>query len=154
MTRADIVAEARKWIGTPYRHQASVKGVGADCLGLLRGVWREVLGDEPEAMPAYTPDWAEALGQEQLLLAARRHLVEIGIGDAGSGDVLVFRMGLGHPVKHCAIISQPGRIIHAYWGRSVCETRLVPWWERRIAGAFRFPSIGSSRNTHSLRTRA
>ena len=37
---------ARAWLGTPYRHQASVKGVGADCLGLVRGLWREVAGAE------------------------------------------------------------------------------------------------------------
>lgn len=141
MTRDEIVAAARGWIGTPYRHQASVKGVGSDCLGLLRGVWRELVGDEPEVMPPYTPDWAEALGQEQLLNAARRYLTEISIGEAEPGDVLLFRMGLGHPAKHCAIISQQGRIVHAYWGRTVCETRLVPWWQRRIAAAFRFPHI-------------
>ena len=46
---------ARGWIGTPYRHQASLKGVGCDCLGLVRGVWREVMGEEPEAPPAYRP---------------------------------------------------------------------------------------------------
>ena len=42
--RAAIVAEARGWIGTPYRHQASLKGVGADCIGLVRGVWRAFHG--------------------------------------------------------------------------------------------------------------
>jgi len=39
-----IVAEARRWIGTPYRHQASLIGVGCDCLGLVRGIWRAVVG--------------------------------------------------------------------------------------------------------------
>ncbi|GAB5457395.1 MAG: hypothetical protein Hens3KO_04250 [Henriciella sp.] len=141
MKRRDIVDAARGWIGTPYRHQASRKGVGADCLGLLRGVWREQLGPEPRDLPAYTPNWAEALGQEQLLEAARCYMSEIAIGEAEAGDILLFRMGLGHPAKHCAIISDPGRIIHAYWGRSVCETRLVPWWQRRIAAAFRFPGL-------------
>ena len=120
-------------------HQASVKQVGADCLGLLRGVWRELYGAEPEPIPAYTPDWAEALGEETLLAAARRHLTEITIAGAGPGDVYLFRMGLGHPAKHCAIVSGPDRIIHAYWGKAVCETRLVPWWQRRIAAAFAFP---------------
>ncbi|MGA8997361.1 MAG: peptidase P60, partial [Pseudolabrys sp.] len=42
--RKDIVAETRRWIGTPYRHQASLIGVGCDCLGLVRGVWRAVVG--------------------------------------------------------------------------------------------------------------
>lgn len=141
MTRDDIVSSAQNWIGTPYRHQASKIGIGADCLGLIRGVWREVIGDEPEPPPPYTPDWAEALNEETLLEAARRHLQEIPAGEAGTGDVFLFRMGLGHPAKHCGIISGPDRIIHAYWGRAVCETRLVPWWRRRIAAAFSFPTV-------------
>ena len=58
LARATIVAEARAWIGTPYRHQGSLKGIGCDCLGLVRGVWRAVAGAEPEAVPAYAPDSA------------------------------------------------------------------------------------------------
>jgi NlpC/P60 family putative phage cell wall peptidase len=139
--RAAIVAEARRWLGTPYRHQASVMGAGADCLGLVRGVWRGVVGMEPEKTPAYTPDWAEALGEETLLSAARRHCREIAVGEAREGDVLLFRMALGSPAKHAAIVSGEDRIIHAYWGRAVCETRLVPWWRRRIAAAFQFPGV-------------
>src|SRR5262245_16986744 len=131
--RDQIVAEARRWLGTPYRHQASVIGIGADCLGLVRGVWREVVGEEPERTPAYTPDWAEALGRESLLEAARRHCREIAIGSAREGDILLFRMAMGSPAKHAAIAAGPDRIIHAYWGKAVCETRLVPWWRRRIA---------------------
>ena len=139
--REQVMTEARGWIGTPYRHQASRKGIGTDCLGLIRGVWREVYGREPQSAPPYTPDWAEALGEETLLNAARVHLVECAVGDAQAGDVLLFRMGLGCPAKHAAIVSGEGRIIHAYWGRSVCETRLVPWWQRRIAAAFSFPEV-------------
>ncbi|OYW84870.1 MAG: peptidase P60, partial [Hyphomonas sp. 32-62-5] len=116
MKRAEIVAAARGWLGTPYRHQASLKGAGCDCLGLVRGVWREVIGPEPEAPPPYTPDWAEALGRETLLEAARRRLDEVVPVAARAGDVLIFRMGMGVPAKHCAILSNDGRIIHAYWG--------------------------------------
>lgn len=137
--RDDVLAEARSWIGTPYQHQASVKGAGADCLGLLRGVWRAVMGEEPERTPPYTPDWTETGGGDVLMQAARRHLREIAPGAARAGDVLLFRMAMGAPAKHVAVVSAPGRIIHAYWGQMVCETRLVPWWTRRIAGAFEFP---------------
>ena len=49
---ATVVAHARAWIGTPYEHQASCRGSGTDCLGLLRGLWRELLGAEPETPPA------------------------------------------------------------------------------------------------------
>jgi NlpC/P60 family putative phage cell wall peptidase len=141
IAREAILAEARLWIGTPYRHQASLIGVGADCLGLVRGVWRGVIGEEPQATPAYTPDWAEALGRETLLEAAQRHCIEIPVGAADVGDVLLFRMAMGSPAKHAAIVSGHDRIIHAYWGKAVCETRLVPWWRRRIAAAFQFPGV-------------
>lgn len=141
MRRDDVVTAAHGWIGTPYVHQASLKGAGTDCLGLVRGVWRELVGDEPEVMPPYTPDWAEALGKETLLEAARRWLVEVPVGDALPGDMLAFRMGLGVPAKHCAILSAPDLIVHAYWGRSVVETRLVAWWALRAVAAFRFPGI-------------
>jgi NlpC/P60 family putative phage cell wall peptidase len=141
MTRGEIVAEARRWIGTPYCHQASLCGAGCDCLGLVRGVWRSLLGAEPEAPPPYTPHWAEALGQESLLEAARRHLVEVAPGMARAGDVLIFRMGTGVPAKHCGVMTADGTLVHAYWGRCVAETRLSPWWLRRVAAAFSFPGV-------------
>ena len=138
-----VVRAARSWLGTPYRHQASVKGVGADCLGLVRGVWREVMGREPEAVPAYRADWAEVGGEETLLAAARRWLVEIPVARARPGDVLLFRMAPGCAVKHCGILSavdaaEP-RFIHAYWGRAVVESWLGRWWRERLAAAFTWP---------------
>ncbi|MBK8200049.1 MAG: C40 family peptidase [Acidobacteria bacterium] len=141
MMRSEIVRAARAWIGTPYCHQASLKGAGCDCLGLVRGIWRELVGAEPERAPPYTPNWAEALGEETLLDAARRHLVEIAPGGASAGDVLVFRMGMGVPAKHCGVASGAGALVHAYWGRCVTETRLSPWWARRVVAAFAFPGL-------------
>lgn len=143
------VAAARRWLGTPYRHQASVRGEGADCLGLVRGVWREVVGTEPEGTPPYSSDWAEVGGAETLLLAARRWMVEVSLNQARVGDVLLFRMSAGAVVKHCAILSAVGgavggglsepKMIHAYWGRSVVESWMGPWWRRRLAAVFRLP---------------
>ena len=90
--RRAVLASARSWIGTPYRHQASRKGAGCDCLGLVRGVWREVCGEEPLDVPPYSPDWAERTGRETLLRAARTCLTEIGKHAARPGDVMLFRM--------------------------------------------------------------
>jgi NlpC/P60 family putative phage cell wall peptidase len=141
-----IVTAARGWLGTPYRHQAALKGVGCDCLGLLRGVWAEVIGPEPETPPPYHPDWAEqAAGDggapEPLLAAARRWLspVEGGLEGIEPGDVLVFRWRGHLPAKHLAIVSGPGLMIHAHDGAVVCEVAFSPWWRRHVAGAFRFP---------------
>ena len=133
-----IVLEARSWIGTPYRHQASLKGVGCDCLGLLRGVWREVMGQEPELPPPYSPDWAEA-GADTLVAAARRYLTEIERHEIAPGDVLLFRWRDGLPVKHCAIAASGTTMIHAHDGAAVCEVAVAPWWRRHLAHVFRFP---------------
>ncbi|PZQ51725.1 MAG: peptidase [Rhodovulum sulfidophilum] len=140
---ARIVACARAWIGTPYRHQASCKGAGTDCLGLLRGIWRELLGAEPEAVPPYTSDWAEVGRGEDLLEAARRHLDAIARAEAVPGDVLVLRMADGATAKHVGILARAPEghetIVHAYSGHGVVESPLTPAWSRRVAGAFRFP---------------
>ncbi|WP_047307574.1 peptidase P60 [Rhodopseudomonas palustris] len=139
--RDAIVAEARSWIGTRYRHQASVKGVGCDCLGLVRGVWRACLGDEPEAPPPYAPDWAEAGGDETLAAAALRHLAPVPCDVFDRGDVLLFRWRDGCVAKHAAIASSPTTMIHAHDGAAVCEVAITPWWRRRLAYAFTFPGI-------------
>jgi NlpC/P60 family putative phage cell wall peptidase len=141
-TRTTIVTIARTWLGTPYHHQASVRGAGCDCIGLVRGIWRELYGHEAQALPAYTRDWAEAHGRETLLEAARRHLVEIPRFAARPGDVLVFRWRRNSLAKHCAILSKPTAMIHALEGAPVSEVALSPWWRRHLAGAFMFP-IGS-----------
>ncbi|MFG1478599.1 NlpC/P60 family protein [Xanthobacter sp. V4C-4] len=141
VTRAALVAEARGWIGTPYRHRASLQGVGADCLGLVRGVWRARVGPEPEPLPAYAPDWAEAGRRETLADTARRHLVALDPEAAGAGDVVLFRFRAHLPAKHAAILAGEGRMIHAYDGAAVCEGALTSWWRRRLAFAFRFPGL-------------
>jgi NlpC/P60 family putative phage cell wall peptidase len=135
----DIVALARTWLGTPYHHQMSAKGLGCDCLGLVRGVWRQRYGVEPEASPAYSRDWAEASGEETLLDAARRHFVEIDPASAQPGDVLVFRYRPRSAAKHLGILSGLDTLIHACEGAPACEIALTPWWRRRIAAAFRYP---------------
>lgn len=146
-----VVAIAQRWIGTPYRHQASREGVGADCLGLVRGIWREIYGVEPEPMPAYTPDWAEATGEERLIAAALRHMAEVPEQDARPGDLCLFRMRDRGIAKHAAIlVSGPvaaGRIVHAYSGHAVCETGIGAPWARRLAGLFRFPPIETTQGS-------
>lgn len=135
-----IVRIARSWIGTPYVHQASVKGAGCDCLGLLRGVWRELRGDEPEEPPAYSPDWAEASGRETLYRALSRHLTEIAPVALAPGDIALFRMARTGPAKHCGIMAMRDgapTLIHARQNRRVSEEPFGPFWRARLAYAFR-----------------
>ena len=137
--RQAVLAEARTWIGTPYRHQASLRGSGCDCLGLVRGVWRALYTHEPEAVPAYSATWAEAGKTETLLNAATRHMQPLAIADAMPGDLLVFRWRVHVPAKHVGIMSGPARMIHAQENACVCDVDLSDWWQRHIAGAFQFP---------------
>jgi len=137
-----VVAAARGWIGTPYRHQASCKGAGTDCLGLLRGVWREVRGEEPEVVPPYSMDWSEPARDEVLWRAAARHLKVKAPQDEAPGDVLLFRMRDGTVAKHLGLAAEIGArasFVHAYSGHAVLESPLSLPWRRRIAARFTFP---------------
>lgn len=134
------VSIARRWIGTPYVHQASTEGAGTDCLGLLRGIWREIYGAEPEPVPAYTEDWSEPEGAERLWSAALRHLVPATA--VAEGQVLLFRMREGAVAKHVGLsaASRGGAsFIHAYSGHGVVESALSTPWQRRVVARFDFP---------------
>lgn len=138
----DVVDLARAWIGTPYRHQASVQGAGADCLGLIRGIWRGLYGAEPETPPPYSRDWAEVEGAEVLWAGASRHLVAQDPGEMAPGDVILFRMRDGMVAKHLGILSADDptpRFIHSYTRHGVIESALSEPWRRRIVACFRFP---------------
>jgi len=142
MRGTEIVTVARRWIGTPYRHQASQIGAGADCLGLLRGVWREVCGQEPTRIPAYTQDWSEPPGDEALWRAACRHLVEAPRDEHRAGGVVLFRMHPRAVAKHLGIAAtrEGGEtFIHAYDRHGVVENSLSAPWARRIVARFEFP---------------
>lgn len=147
MIGARVVEIARDWVGTPYLHQHATKGAGCDCLGLLRGIWRELYGSEPEPVPAYSADWSEPSREERLWEAARRHLIgQNCIVPQGPGEVLLFRMRSGAVAKHLGISAQTGAsptFIHAYTGHGVVESPLSAPWQRRIVACFHFPEGAS-----------
>ena len=142
MTAADpnlVVAVARCWLGTPYHDQASLRGVGCDCLGLARGVWREVVGAEIFPTPHYSRDWGETGPHEVLAIGARRMMAEIAIVNAVPSALILFRMTPRAIVKHVGILTGPDSFVHSYERLGVIEEVLTPIWRRRIAFAFLFP---------------
>jgi NlpC/P60 family putative phage cell wall peptidase len=134
-----VVATARSWLGTPYHDQASLRGVGCDCLGLARGVWRDVVGDEPFQIPPYSRDWGETGPHEVLANGAASMLIPIAMSDVGPGALVLFRMAPRAIAKHVGILTAPDRFIHSYERLGVVEEILTPTWRRRIAFAFMFP---------------
>ena len=138
--RAAIVACARRWIGTPYRHGTALQGVGCDCLGLVLGVWRTLYGDLPEPVPAYPADWAEAGRNETLAAAAARHCARVPVADVRPGDLLLMRWREHLPAQHCGFATGAGRMVHAHAGAGVAEVALGAW-SRRVVFAFALPGL-------------
>lgn len=137
-----IVSLAEDWIGTPYRHQGATKGVGCDCIGLIRGVWRELYGSDPGPVPAYAPDWAERSGEERLIEAAVRLFgAALPVAAMEPGDLLLFRWRSDCAAKHAGILAGPQHFIHAYEQAAVTGSALVPSWRRRIVAVHRFPVL-------------
>lgn len=134
-----IVEHALGWLGTPYRHQAALKGIGCDCLGLVRGIHASVVGTLPSVAP-YTQDWAESESGEALIEGLSDYLWPITPDTAAPGDVLVFRLRAHVAAKHLAILTSPTEMVHAQQGATVSLVAFSPWWRRHLAAAFRFPT--------------
>jgi len=138
-TRTDIVASARTWVGTAFHHQARLKGVGVDCIGVVIGVARELglvaPGFDVLAYPR-VPD-----GRDLMDLAAL-HMTRTT--EMRAGDVVVIRFG-GDP-QHFGILSDYRHgglsMIHADAKRKlVIETRLLFSQHMQFVAAFTLPGV-------------
>lgn len=140
LSHDDILAEAVRWIGTPYCHQASKCGVGADCLGLIVGIWNGLGGEPLQLARRDQRRWAQHADGEPLLDGLRLHLTEKPPIHATPGDVLALRWRVRWPASHLAVLMDDGTIIHAYEGGRVVRSHLAPW-ARHVAACFAFPHI-------------
>jgi cell wall-associated NlpC family hydrolase len=87
MTGADIVAEARTYIGTPWRHQGRSRE-GIDCAGLVLKVMHAM-----EITDFDAADYSRQATDESMVQACREHLVDVSLAEARPGDVAVMRFG-------------------------------------------------------------
>ncbi|MHC5053633.1 MAG: NlpC/P60 family protein [Planctomycetota bacterium] len=130
----EIIREARTYLGTPFRHQGRLRGVGVDCVGLVVGVGRAlgILDHDNTAYPRQ-PDG------ETLLAELRAHMDEVTLADVGPGDVLVFWfLRRRRWPQHIGIATDTGIVhTHAHVGR-VVEHGLDDAWRARLCHAFRF----------------
>lgn len=149
-TRADVVAEARTWIGTPWQHQAMCKGVGCDCIGYLAGVALALgLADARPQMrdPAFR-GYGRDPNPAVLLRACAEYLDPVPVREADLGDVLLMRVPRGVYAQHFGIVSRmdngaPSYMLHATSAipRRVVENRIDDAWRARIAAAYRFRGV-------------
>lgn len=142
MTRAEIIAEAALWVGTPWRHQASVRGVGADCIGFVAGVAKACGSPEAKRFLG-TPEWRRygRHPQPSFLFAVCDELMDrITVSEATVADVLIFNCGK-HPM-HFGFLAGGDRMMHAYLtARRVCEHQLDAGWRARIERAYRIRGV-------------
>ncbi|TVO75145.1 NlpC/P60 family protein [Sedimenticola selenatireducens] len=134
ITRADIVIEAKTWIGTPFHHQAAVKRVGCDCAGMVKGVWRE-LGNDVSKVPVDYPRTPSGGNLVRILIEFLDRTVT-----PKAGDVILFTL-LNEP-QHLGILTDKNTVIHAYqpFGK-VVEHRLDDKWKRRVTAYYSFRGV-------------
>lgn len=134
MTRDEFIAQARTWLGTPFHHQARLKGVGVDCIGLLTGVAEEFGMDVSNIPSAYSraPD-VDMLFRE---IAQSGHLERTST--PAPGDVVFFRV-FGQPT-HFGLLTENG-FLHADASFGVVEVPLDDRWRSRIVGTYKIKAL-------------
>lgn len=135
--RDQIVDEARKWIGTPWKHQGRTKS-GLDCLGLVVNVAKELnLSEADEKTYSRRPDGGE------LIKRFKKEMQQISLNDIQAGDVILFA-DTAYPC-HVAIVSLKHgefHIIHAHaTRRQVLEERYAYEWPVKARKAFAFEGV-------------
>ena len=134
ITREQLVTEALTWVGTPFHHMARVKGVGADCVGVILGAaW--AVGLEVWDVKRYAR--VPANGQFEAAVDAQTEAVELA--DVLPGDLMKFTWTT-EPQHIAMVVSiNPVRILHAYAQVGSCiVTDFDPMWQARFSGARRF----------------
>jgi NlpC/P60 family putative phage cell wall peptidase len=139
---AIVVEAARTWIGTPFHLGAAVKGAGADCYGLLLGVWREVTGgDVPAPAWQYGSDWAAL---PAFTSQFKEHLsnIAVPVEDVAPGDIVVFGLGpdkwlhggidLGDGTFCHALAEAPARVLTSRFEARPWAGRMVARWRFRV----------------------
>ena len=135
-TRADVVAAARAWTDTPFHHQARLKGVGVDCVGLVIGVARELGLIAPNFDVVGYPRVPDGTS---LMALAATHMTPIARESMQPGDVVV--VSFDRDPQHLGILGDYRHgglsIIHAagLTGR-VIETRLMFTAQMKFVAAF------------------
>lgn len=147
--RLAVIAEARSWVETPFRHQARVKGLGADCAQLIIAVGEAcgLLAVDPELWRRFA-GYGRAPHPARMEEALRMFMVQIPPSRARLGDVMWLEWRRDLPM-HLAILSEHKdrvTMIHALAEvGKVCEHGFVAEWPERLVTArpawWRFPGL-------------
>lgn len=137
ISKAEVVATARQWIGTPFREQQSVKGEGADCVGFGVGVGREI-GHQINVQP-----WKQSPDNGRMQRECESRLISVPLEQMQPGDVVLIQT-VREP-HHMGIITDYKSglgIVHALKARGkVVEHRLDSNLRASIVAVYRYPGV-------------
>lgn len=138
--RAELITLARQWVGTKHHHQASIKGVGADCVGFLKGLALEAGLITPELAATLPTDYSRQPSAGQLRRLMGELLVPVAYEARAPADLILIRFMLDP--QHLGMITamHPDYIIHCA-EKGVVEHRLDSVWRARIMRVYRFPGL-------------
>lgn len=139
----DIINQARTWLGTPFHHQARLKGKGCDCLGLIVGVVDElgVKDTHGKLLSSYDElNYSKQPDGEYLIQKLQAVLKEVPKEEARAGDLALFV--IANNPQHLAFITDHehglGMIHCEARTRKVVEHRLDDEWNDRLIKVFRW----------------
>jgi cell wall-associated NlpC family hydrolase len=110
--RQRVIAYARTWLKTPFRHQSDVRASGVDCAMLLVRVFVDTGMVEPFDPGKYPQQFFLHRDEERFLGWLNRYALEIAPELAKPGDVVVYKMG--RVFAHGALIVSDREIINAW----------------------------------------
>lgn len=136
MSALAVSAQARLWLGTPYQHQARLRGVGVDCAGLIMGV-----GAELGLLDVHYRDYSAIPHHGMLRKICDSHLLRVQ--DLGPGCVLLMGFLVGPAQEqHLGIYTEAGTLVHAYAHAGACvEHRYSSAWRSRTRQIYRFAGV-------------
>ena len=142
--RATVVAQSRRWRGTPYHHRAALLGVGVDCAQLLLQAFADAGLIAPFDPGEYNCDWHLHRSEERYLKTIEEYATQVDPDETPlsqrkplplikPGNILMWRVG--RTFSHSAIVTEWPFIIHAYLPSRIVEevdVRGTPMAERPI----------------------
>ncbi len=140
IARADIVAEARSWIGTPFHDQGRLRAVGCDCLGLVIEVGRTLGLTDIDYH-----DYHQQPDGKTLEARCEKHMTRAAV-EPQPGDVGLFWFAKRAWPQHLGIFCERDgllAVVHAHqrFGK-VMEHRVDEWWGKRIVRAYSYQGEG------------
>lgn len=128
--RVAVIRAAERWLGTPYRSCARVRGAGVDCANFLAAAFEDAGVVEPVRLAPYAPDWHLHRSEEQFLAQIARYCRPLAAAETPApADIALFRFGrcvshgalitAPHPEPHTAPPTTRVTVLHALRGRGV-----------------------------------